>query len=147
MVISRRTTLLTGGAALILAACGAPPATLTVSASASNDANPGPDSSPRPLTVTLIQMTGTTAFDAADVYALQDPQAALGSEFAGASQISLAPGGSGSATLAIKPGVTTVGIVAGYRDSTGKTFRQKIAAPSKPEAISVIVGPDGVSLA
>ena len=148
MIITRRKIVLGAAALTTMAACAptAPPASLAVSASGAAGMNPGPDGSDRPLTVRIIQMSGTAAFDSADFFALQDPQTALGAEFVGQQQVGLAPGGTASAQIAIQPGVVAVGFVAGFRDPSGKVFRRRIAAPTGPGSALVSVTRSGLSV-
>ena len=145
MTITRRQAILGTGAVVLLAACGPEP-TLTVSAQGSAGMNLGPDGQDRPLTLTVVQMSGTGAFDGADFFALQNPQAALGGDFVGAEQIVLAPGGSASKTIGIKAGATTIGIVAGFRDPAGMVFRLKTAAPSGAAGVIIAVSAGGITL-
>jgi type VI secretion system protein VasD len=145
MAIDRRLLLVGAGAAAVLAGCAPTPA-LTVSAQGVEGMNPGPDGADRPLALTVVQMRGTGAFDAADFFALQDPAAALGGEFVKADQIVLTPGTPVSRVIAIEEGVSAVGIVAGFRDPGGKIFRAKTAAPSRPAGVIVSVSPSGIAL-
>jgi type VI secretion system protein VasD len=145
MAIDRRTLLVGAGAAAALAAC-APTPTLAVSAQGVAGMNPGPDGADRPLALTIVQMRGTGAFDAADFFALQDPASALGSDFVKADQIVLTPGTPVSRVIGIEDGVSAVGIVAGFRDPGGKVFRAKTAAPSRPAGVIVAVSPSGIAL-
>lgn len=145
MAIDRRQFLVAAGAAAALAGCGPTPA-LTVSAQGVAGMNPGPDGADRPLALTVVQMRGTGAFDAADFFALQDPAAALGGEFVKADQIVLTAGTPVSRVIAIEQGVSAVGIVAGFRDPGGKVFRAKTAAPAGPAGVIVSVSPSGIAL-
>ena len=148
MSLDRRIFLagLTGLAAtLSLTACKSP-GTLTVSAQGAPGANPGADGQERPLTIFLLQMSGTGAFDSADFFALQDPATALGGELVKADQIVLAPGASTSKTITMQPGATVVGIAAAFRDPGGKQFRAKTPAPGNNAGIILSVGPSGIRL-
>lgn len=149
MGLTRRHFIALGCAAagLGLAACTEEAATLAISAQARSGMNPGPDGTDRPLTLTVVQLLGTSAFDGADFFALQNPATALGAELARQDQLVLAPGGSVSKTIAIQTGVAAVGVIAGFRDPSGKTFRQRIAAPASESGLIVSVGPGGLSLA
>lgn len=147
--IDRRTMLAGTGAGLVLvlAGCTPGPGALTVSAQGSAGMNPGPDGADRPLTLTILQLRGSAAFDGADFYALQDPQAALGGDLVKADQIVLAPGGTASKVIGMETGVAVIGVVAGFRDPGGKSFRARTGAPASGDAgIIVKVGPGGVSL-
>lgn len=147
MIVNRRMTMVGLGALLLIPACGEKKSSLALRAQGAAGMNPGPDGQDRPLTLTVVQMKGTGAFDGADFYALQNPQAALGADFVAAQQLVVAPGGSAAATVAIQTGVTAIGIVAGFRDPGGKVFRLKTAAPSGEAGALVSVGPRGISMA
>jgi type VI secretion system protein VasD len=146
MAIDRRQLLVGAAAAAALAGCAPTTPALTVSAQGVAGMNPGPDGADRPLALTVVQMRGTGAFDAADFFSLQDPAAALGSEFVKADQIVLTPGTPVSRVIAIEEGVSAVGIIAGFRDPGGKIFRAKTAAPSRPAGVIVAVSPSGIAL-
>ena len=132
-------------ATLTLSACTSP-GTLTVSAQGAPGANPGADGVERPLTIFLLQMSGTGAFDSADFFALQDPATALGGELVKADQIVLTPGGTTSKVLTMQPGTTVVGIAAAFRSPAGKQFRAKTPAPGNDAGIIISVGPSGIRL-
>ncbi|MEO0916188.1 MAG: type VI secretion system lipoprotein TssJ [Pseudomonadota bacterium] len=147
MQFTRRSALACGGAAVLLTACGPEePAALTVSAQGVAGMNPGPDGNDRPLILQVVQMSGSGAFDGADFFSLQNPQAALGGEFVSVQQIVLQPGASQDVTIPISAGATVVGIVAGFRNPEGKVFRVKTPAPSAPAAVIVAVQAGGLSL-
>ncbi|TCO70527.1 type VI secretion system lipoprotein TssJ [Rhodovulum euryhalinum] len=145
--IDRRVMLAGTGAVLLLAGCNPGPGALTVSAQGAAGMNPGPDGADRPLTLTILQLRGSAAFDGADFYALQNPQGALGGDLVKADQIVLTPGASASKVIGLETGTAVIGVVAGYRDPGGKVFRAKTGAPAKGNAgIIVKVGPGGISL-
>ena len=109
--------------------------------------NPGPDGADRPLTVTILQLRGSGAFDGADFFALQNPSAALGADLIKADTIALAPGGSASKTIVFDPGTSAIGVVAGFRDPAGKQFRAKSAvSPTDTVAFRIEVGATGLVL-
>ncbi|MEM9552340.1 MAG: type VI secretion system lipoprotein TssJ [Pseudomonadota bacterium] len=147
MTVTRRTAILTGVSMLAVAACRPEdPASLTISAQGAAGMNPGPDGQDRPLTLSVVQMSGTSAFDGADFFALQNPQAALGGDFISAQQIVLTPGSNASTTVPIAAGATAVGVVAGFREPAGKVFRLKTAAPAGQAGMIVSVGPSGIQM-
>jgi type VI secretion system protein VasD len=137
-----------GLGALGLAGCApSGPGVVTVVAQGTAGMNPGPDGADRPLTVQVVQMRSAGAFDGADFFALQDPQAALGGEFIKADQIALTPGASKTLTIGLDAGTTVLGVIAGFRDPAGKVFRAK-ASVSATESVtfSVEVSGSGVKL-
>ncbi|SDE47599.1 type VI secretion system protein VasD [Paracoccus isoporae] len=148
--IRRRAVLALGAAALTLGACGgppeAPPAVLAVTAQGAAGMNPGPDGADRPVTVSILQLSGTGAFDAADYLSLQDPAAALGGDLIKADQIVLAPGATVSRAIPVQAGVTTIAVTAGFRDPTGRSVRQKLPAPAGPAPLAITVGSGGLSV-
>lgn len=148
MTVERRKFILTGISAAALAACGESAGVMTVSARMAAGANPGPDGTDRPLTVTLLQLNATDAFDGADVVALQDPATAMGPTLLRTDQIVLAPAGSGMLDIPVVAGATSLGIIAGFRDSSGKTFRATRPVPASGSAsISINISPAGLSVA
>lgn len=148
--IERRGALLAIGLSglLALAGCGGekPPTVLTVTAQGQAGMNRGTDGADRPVTVHLLQLSGTGAFDAADYLALQNPAAALGADLVRADQIVLAPGATVTKPITVQTGATTLGVTAGFRDPTGRAVRQKIAIPAASAPVTVTVGAGGVTL-
>ena len=149
--MTERRTLLAGGgmlALLTLVGCTgetpppvvpAGPAMATISATGAAGMNPGPDGADRPLTLTVLQLRGTQAFQGADFFALQAPAAALGGDLVSATQIALAPGGTGSAAFELDPATTAIAFVGGYRDPAGKAFRAVV--PVQPgSSVNLAVG-------
>lgn len=147
MIPTRRGFLAAGASALALGACqdSAPPV-LSVRADALPGMNPGPDGADRPVTVTVLQMTGASGFDSADVFALQGAPSVVGAELIKADQIVLAPGASATRAITIQPGATVIGVTAGFRDPTGKVLRRKMPAPGGDTGLVITVGPGGITL-
>lgn len=131
----------------MLVACGpAGPGEVVVTASGSAGMNPGPDGSDRPLTVSVLQLRGTAAFNAADPFALQDPASALGADLISVTQIPLTPGATATKAVSLDPAVAAIGVVAGFRDPTGKQFRASAPiSPTAKAAATVAVGPGGLT--
>jgi len=147
MNFDRRTFLVTGSAGFALAGCMGPASNnMTVKVQGSAGMNPGADGQDRPVTVTILQMTGSSAFDAADYVSLQSPSSALGSELLRADQIVVAGSSPVTQVIAVQPGAAVIGVVGGFRSPTGKVVRRKIAAPSKDSGLIVSVGPGGISV-
>ena len=146
MTITRRTFMITGTSALV--ACGkAGPGAINVSATMTAGANPGPDGTDRPLTLTLVSLNATDAFDSADVFSLQDPETALGSTLIRSDQLALAPNGTGALAIPVIAGATTFGVVAGFRDVSGKAFRATVAIPPSGDLpVNITVSPAGLSV-
>lgn len=145
MTLTRRSLILAGGASFALAACGGP-ATLTVSAQGTAGMNPGPDGLDRPLVLQVVQMSGPGAFDGADFFSLQNPEAALGADFISTEQIVLAPGGVASTTITVNEQATLIGFIAGFRDPAGKVFRAKLAAPAGAAGVIVSINGGGLTV-
>lgn len=123
------------------------PGLVTVVAQGTADMNPGPDGSARPLTLQIVQMRSAGAFDGADFFGLQNPQASLGAEFIKADQIVLTPGARKTLTIGLDAGTTVIGVVAGYRQPAGKVFRTKTSvSATESVTFSVEVSASGVKL-
>lgn len=145
MTIDRRLFLTGATATFALSGCmDKAPATLTIKAQGAAGMNRGPDGADRPVTLNIIQMRGSSAFDGSDYFALQDPSTALGAELVRVDQIVLAPGGSASKVITIQPDTTVIGITGGFRDPAGKQFRVKTPAPGASGGALIAVGPGGL---
>lgn len=149
MTLTRRTMIITGASAITLAACGEEPGLgrVNVQASMLAGANPAPDGTDRPLIVSMFQLRGKDAFDAADVLSLQDPQTALGADLIRSEQLVLAPGGSAAADFPVEMGAEAMGIIAGFRDPSGKTFRTVIPLPATGDVpVTITVSSAGIAV-
>lgn len=150
-IIARRSFLITSalGAGAFLTGCmgEAAPAVLSVRAQGQAGMNPGPGGADRPVTITVLQLASSAAFDAADYFALQNPSTALGSDLIRSDQLVLAPGGSATKAITIQPGAAVIGVVGGFRTPAGRTVRSKIAAPGASSGLLINVGSGGLSLA
>ena len=147
-MIRRREFFAGLGAMALLASCGQPgPGSVTLKVQGAAGMNPGPDGTDRPLTLQVVQLRGSGAFDSADAFALSNPAAALGADLIKTDVIALAPGGTAQMTIALDPGTAILGIIAGFRDPAGKVFRVKASiAPTDTLTFQVNVGAGGVSL-
>lgn len=135
-------------AVAFVASCGpAGPGSVTIAAQGAAGMNPGADGADRPVTLQVVQMRGTGAFDSADPLALQNPAAALGADFIKADLITLAPGGTATKTIGLDPSVAAIGVIAGFISPSGKTVRAKSAvSPSGNVTFSAQVGATGLVL-
>ncbi|ABN78228.1 type VI secretion system lipoprotein TssJ [Cereibacter sphaeroides] len=142
----RRMFLAGAGALLLVAGCGGPKAgTLTVSATGTAGMNPGPDGSDRPLTIQILQLRGTAAFDAADAFALQSPATSLGADLLKADLVTLMPGAPVVRAIPLDPSVAAVGVVAGFRSAGGRSYRYSFSvAPTAEVALKIDVGQGGL---
>ncbi len=132
----------------VLTACApSGPGVVTIVAQGAAGMNPGPDGTDRPLTLQIVQMRSSGAFDGADFFGLQNPSAALGAELIKADQIALTPGAPQTRSIGLDAGTTVIGVIAGFKDPAGKVFRAK-ASVSATESMtfSVEVSRSGVSL-
>ena len=144
--MDRRAFFVAGGSALVLTACMGPGSNnMTVTVQGTPGMNPGPDGQDRPVTVSILQMTSSAAFDSADYVALQSPSAALGSDLLKADQIVLSGAGPVTRVIPVQSGAAVIGVVGGFISPSGKAVRQKIAAPSSDSGLIINVGPSGIS--
>lgn len=147
-MMERREFLIgTFGLGLLAACAPSGPGVVTIVAQGTAGMNPGPDGADRPLTLQIVQMRSSGAFDRADFFALQDPAGALGAEFIKADQIALTAGAAQTRAIGLDAGTTVIGVIAGFRDPAGKVFRAK-AGVSATESVtfSVEVTRSGVTL-
>jgi type VI secretion system protein VasD len=144
----RRTFLIAGGALVLVTACApAGPGAVTIVAQGSGGMNPGPDGADRPLTLQVLQLRGSGAFDGADFFALQSPATALGGDLVKADTITLAPGGKATKTIALEATTAILAVVAGFRDPTGKQFRAKTSvSPTDSVTFKLDVTASGIKL-
>lgn len=145
--VSRRTVLI-GGSALLLVACApAGPGAVTLVAQGTAGMNPGPDGADRPLTLQVLQLRGSGAFDGADFFGLQNASATLGGDLVKADTITLAPGGKATKTVALEATTAMIAVVAGFRDPAGKQFRAKSSvAPTDVVTFALDVTASGIKL-
>lgn len=148
-MIDRREFVIGATLLAALSACGpAGPGALTIVATGTAGMNKGADGADRPVTLQVIQMRGTSAFDGADPLALQNAAVALGGDFIKADLISVTPGASVTKVIGLDPGVAAIGIVAGFINPNGKTTKTKtVVSPSAKAAFSAQVGPGGLVVA
>lgn len=147
-MIDRRQILIFGAAASILASCAeSGPGELALSAQGAIGMNPGPDGTDRPVTVSILQLRSTEAFNMADVFALQDPQANLGADLVSIDQMAVAPGTSAQKLVVAQEGAVAIGLVAGFRDPAGKTYRQVVPiAAGDEKALDISITSSGMSV-
>ncbi len=144
--MERREFLLAGMAFGLTACAPSGPGVVTIVAQGAAGMNAG-SGGDRPLTLQIVQMRSAGAFDGADFFALQNPQAALGGEFIKADQIVLTAGAAKTLSIGLDAGTTVIGVIAGYLDPAGKNFRAK-AAVSATESVTfnVTVSKSGVTM-
>lgn len=123
-----------------------PAAVLQISAQGTANMNLGPDGTDRPVTLSILQMSGASNFDNADIMALQSPQDAIGSELIKVDTIVLAPGAVVPKSVMVQDGATVIGVTAGFISPAGKTVRQKIAAPARGQGLIIKVDRSGIVL-
>lgn len=145
--LSRRSILI-GGSALLLVACApAGPGAVTIVAQGVAGMNPGPDGADRPLTLQVLQLRGSGAFDGADFFGLQNASATLGGDLVKADTITLAPGGKATKTIALEATTAIIAVVAGFRDPAGKQFRAKLSvSPTDSVTFALDVTASGIKL-
>jgi type VI secretion system protein VasD len=109
--------------------------------------NPGPDGADRPLTLQVLQLRGSGAFDGADFFGLQTASATLGGDLVKADTITLAPGGKATKTIALEATTAIIAVVAGFRDPAGKQFRAKSSvSPTDSVTFALDVTASGIKL-
>jgi type VI secretion system protein VasD len=138
-VIGRRALLL----ALPIAACGGPPPPppppqVDLTIKAAKDENPDPSGQATPVTVRLLQLSGTGAFDAADALSLvSSPAKVLGDSLLGSEDMIVTPGETRSVTITPKPGAQFLGVAVLFRNIDQAHWRA--TAPIAPHGPTRLV--------
>jgi type VI secretion system protein VasD len=138
-VIGRRALLL----ALPIAACGGPPPPppppqVDLTIKAATDENPDPSGQATPVTVRLLQLSGTGAFDSADALSfVSSPTKVLGDSLLGSEDMIIAPGETRRATIAPKPGAQFFGVAVLFRNIDQAHWRA--TAPIAPHGPTRLV--------
>ncbi len=103
---------------------------------AAKDINPNSNGRPSPLAVRTFHLAATDAFEEADYFALQtDAKKTLGDTLLpGGDKFVIRPGGREIIRRKLPPGVTALGIIAGYRDISHATWQTVHMIPPPPEA-------------
>lgn len=139
--------------AIFIFACAAPPPQpkphkLQINISASNDVNPDIDGRPSPVILHVLELSAIDEFNKADFFALTANDAsALGGDVINKTEIILTPGASRSMTLELKPEVTNMGFVAGYRDIDNARWRlSKEVSNAELSQMNVVIGNQQISI-
>ena len=136
---------------LLLTQCSSPPPpppVVTVTITASAQQNPDTSGHPSPVAVRIFQLNATAKFERADVYALIDrEQQTLGADDAGSQEFVLAPSEVKTVTIEPKPGVSSIGVTAFYRDIDHAKWRADAPiASSGPTKLAAEIGALAVTL-
>jgi type VI secretion system protein VasD len=151
--MTHRRTLLLLPAALLLARCSPPPkppAVLNLTMVGSAGQNADPSGKAAPLAIKVYQLSSTAKFDSSDWTALTENEAAtLGQDEAAPSQqFVVAPGQTQKQTINLKSGVSSVGIIALYRDIDHAQWRATASvADSGPTDLTLNIAALAITLA
>jgi len=131
-------------AAVLLAACGAPPpkpvvtnVALTLNAAA--DANPDARGRASPLTVRVYVLKSPGPFEGADFFSLfEKDTATLGPELIKREELLLRPGDSKKLEFTLEPDAKTIAVLAAYRDLERARWRDvRPLEVGKPNTLTV----------
>ncbi|MDH5857386.1 type VI secretion system lipoprotein TssJ [Lampropedia aestuarii] len=140
-------SLLTGGLGTLGGLSGPRqelPVPLEITVYAAENVNPAENQRPSPVLVSVFEMTGTTAFQSADFFALQQSDSSvLGEELIHSEQQVLLPGETRVIRRTAAPNSRYLGVVVGFRDLEGSVWRAVAPLPAPYLAGRVISG--GVS--
>jgi len=137
MTLGHRTTAFAwvSVALLVTAACASAPkppqpSTTRFTFAAATDTNPDGTGRPSPVVVRIYQLRASTAFGAAEFFALYDDEMkVLGPELIGRDEFVLAPDERRTVELAISGEAKFVGVVAAFRDIRNAQWRLVVPAP------------------
>ncbi|WP_338663936.1 type VI secretion system lipoprotein TssJ [Pararoseomonas sp. SCSIO 73927] len=139
--------------ALLLARCGAPPPppppVLNLTVRGGTDQNPDGTGRAVPVSVRLFFLGGTGKFEAADVFALTEREAAtLGADSVGSETVIIRPGETVSIEREMKPAAKFLGAVVLFRAIDGARWRvSQPIAPSGPTRLLLTTSGTTVTLA
>lgn len=140
-------SLLTGGLGTLGGLSGPRqelPVPLEITVYAAENVNPAENQRPSPVLVSVFEMSGTTAFQSVDFFALQQPESAvLGEELIHSEQQVLLPGETRVIRRTAAPRSRYLGVVVGFRDLEGSVWRAIAPLPAPYLAGRVVSG--GVS--
>ena len=119
-----------------------PPPVVTIVLTGGADQNPDINGVASPVAVRIIELTGTNAFERADVFALMDhEQQTLGADDAGSQAFVVSPSERKVITINPKPNVTAIGVAVLYRAIDESQWRADAAiAPNGPTNLSADIG-------
>jgi type VI secretion system protein VasD len=107
-----------------------PPTIVELTISAAPDENPDATGAASPANVVIFQLAATGSFEKADYFQLaQKPDALLGQDLVAKDQRIVAPGQQAKVTIAAKPDAKFLGIIVGYRNIDGSTWRGDVPIP------------------
>ena len=152
-------SLLPGGLLLALAlpvllACVTPPpppppTRVQLMVEASPDANPDAAGRPSPVVVRVYELSSASNFDIGDFFQLfEQPEATLGADLRGTTDIVVAPGGQESLSRELSADTRYLGVLANFRDIDRARWRDGVIIPANQTTpVTVRVGRLDVSVA
>jgi type VI secretion system protein VasD len=152
LVLSVRTTTIAGATACALALAGCAnnaeregsrePVKFDLTIKAASSVNPDDQQRAAPIIVRLYELKSPDTFNTADFFSLQDKdKAVLGDDIAARDQFQLRPGDDKTIRRNSKPGTTTLGVIAEYRDLPRSVWRATWPLPPSPAAAWYHRGP------
>lgn len=111
-------------ACALLPGAGKSGPSIKVKLTATNNVNPDSQKHPAPVMVRVYALSSATKFRQADYFSLQSQEASfLGSDLLESDEYILEPGQNNTLYLPAAPGARFVGVIAGYRNMTGATWK------------------------
>jgi type VI secretion system protein VasD len=125
-----------------------PPTIVTITLTATPDANPTVDNQGAPVAMRVYQLASAANFAGAEFFPLYQTDAtALNTDLIHRDDFLLAPGSSKSETIMPTDPVKSIGIFAAYRDFQHATWRGTAdIAPHKTTNITVTAGRAGITI-
>ena len=108
-----------------------PPTRVQVTVEASPDANPDNAGRPSPVVVRVYELAASSSFQDGDFFQLfEQPEATLGADLRGTSDIVVAPGGRETLSRELSPDTRYLGILANFRDIDQALWRDSVIVPA-----------------
>lgn len=147
----RRTLLASGFCLLFFAACGSDPsppgpAVVDLKAIAQSGMNLGVNNTDRPVPIAVYQLVTTETFQSAPVEVLQSASATtLGANLLKEEGLILPVGGTVEKRIIAEEDASAIGVLAGFRDASGKMVKHIIPVSLGDEkAVTITIGPTGM---
>jgi type VI secretion system protein VasD len=103
--------------------------------SAENDINRDANGRPMPVLVHVFELRGPGNFELSDYFDLRDnAQARLGQELLRSDQLMVWPEGREQRRFSVQSGTSQLGVIAGYQQLQGRTWRVLIPLPTTASA-------------
>lgn len=124
------------------------PPRLSLEIEATADVNLGPGEQPLPVVVRVYALKGQGAFSGADFYSLFDKESeVLGADLVAREELTVRPAERRTIEFSLDEGVTSIGVVAAYRDIDRSRWRAAIpVVQGQDNTLRIVVAAEAISI-